>query len=88
MLTKLAAALITVMLSACADNGPFTAPSSGHPQGICQGLGCNTPRNSKPSASGTPTRKATRDEKIRARRGEDPQFGQQDITIRGPAIRW
>lgn len=71
--------LMTVLLNACATDGiSLSSPS------VCQGFGCgNRPGEQADQAA---THKPTKDEKIRARRGENPDFGSDDIRISGPGI--
>ncbi|MDC6119607.1 hypothetical protein PJX95_16255 [Serratia rubidaea] len=80
MIVRVVTALvITTLLNACATDGiSLSSPS------VCQGFGCgNRPGEQADQAA---THKPTKDEKIRAHRGENPDFGSDDIRISGPGI--
>ncbi|MGU9760796.1 hypothetical protein ACV1BL_25240 (plasmid) [Serratia marcescens] len=72
---------ILFILNACTSNG---LSINSHPQPICQGFGCIDKPGKLPSS--IENHKATKDEKIRVRRGENPNFGSDEISIRGPSI--
>lgn len=71
-----------ILLAACVDSDyrPVTSTvSAENSTNICQGFGCaNTPGKlpSRPE-----THKPTKDEKIRARQGENPNFGSEEWRV-------
>ncbi|AVJ17230.1 hypothetical protein CLM71_08845 [Serratia sp. MYb239] len=71
--------LMTALLNACSSDGiSLSSPS------VCQGFGCEKKPGEQPDQAAT--HKPTKDEKIRARRGENPNFGSDNITLSGPGI--
>lgn len=76
-LQTLLLALCVSLLIGCADPVSSSSPSAQ----VCQGFGCATKSNDFPSRAAT--HHPTKDEKIRVRRGEDPQFGSEEIRVHG-----
>lgn len=72
--------LCTSLLLTSCNNHYSSDPSPAPTQpAICSGLGC-IKAPGKPT-SRLETHKATKDEKIRARRGESPDFGSEELNI-------
>lgn len=73
---------LSLTLAACNSYAPLpTEPSSSEPV-VCSGFGCSKTPGKLPSRM--ETHKATKDEKIRARRGEAPNFGSEEWRIGSP----
>jgi len=73
-------AVLTLSLAGCADADPTTEREKSI--SVCQGFGCETRPGKLPTYAAT--HKPTRDEKIRARQGDSPDFGSENIHISMP----
>lgn len=73
-------AVLTLSLAGCADSYPTTEQEI--KPSVCQGFGCETRPGKLPTDIST--HKATKDEKIRARQGDSPDFGSENIHISMP----
>lgn len=81
-MTKLALLALPLWLASCADgSAPSGSGTSSQPISVCQGFGCKTTPGKTPSRA--ETHKPTKDEKIRARRGENPNFGSDEWSVGG-----
>lgn len=78
--------LIAVLMQGC-ESGPDGRGISSSEPIVCQGSDCDY-RTHRGLPDIMPGHKATRDEKIRARQGENPDFGSDNLRIEGPGIRW
>lgn len=73
-------AVLTLLLAGCADSYPTTEQEKS--LSVCQGFGCETQPGKLPTSAAT--HKPTRDEKIRARQGQNPDFGSENIRVSAP----
>jgi len=81
-ITALALLASSLFIASCSTD--YGSPKVGSPQ-ICQGFGCPSALGSKPNSA--ETHKPTKDEKIRVRSGEKPNFGSENISVGFP-VRW
>jgi len=73
----LLAACCAGLLTGCAGPVSSSSPSAQ----ICQGFGCVTTPGRFPSRA--ETHRPTKEEKIRARQGEDPRTGAEELRVQG-----
>lgn len=73
---------VSLTLAACNSYAPLPTESSSSEPVVCSGFGCSKTPGKLPSRM--ETHKATKDEKIRARRGEAPNFGSEEWRIGSP----
>lgn len=78
----LLAICLSLVLAACSNHYSADPESSTSQPIICSGFGCSTSPGKLPSRM--ETHKATKEEKIRARRGESPDFGSGEWSVGGP----
>ncbi|MDN4627808.1 hypothetical protein [Erwinia sp. PsM31] len=69
---------LSLTLAACSNPPPQDKTP---PLKICKGFGCDSLPGKTPSRADT--HKPTKDEKIRARRGESPDFGSEELNVGG-----
>ncbi|MCP1440753.1 hypothetical protein J3D56_004189 [Erwinia persicina] len=69
---------LSLTLAACSNPQPQDKTPS---LKICKGFGCDSLPGKPPSRADT--HKPTKDEKIRARRGESPDFGSEELNVGG-----
>lgn len=75
-------ACLPFIMVACSSETSHTPTSAPRELKACTGFGCTQSPGKLPSR--IETHKATKDEKIRARRGESPDFGSGEGSVSGP----
>ncbi|WP_337029781.1 hypothetical protein [Pantoea agglomerans] len=75
-------AAISFTLLACSSDTSYNPDSPPDELSVCTGFGCSKSPGKRPSS--IDTHKATKNEKIRARRGESPDFGSEEWSVGGP----